>query len=167
MLEYAILLLFPAAMVFGGMMDLFTLTIPNRVSILLVATFFLAALVTGMPWSVLGMHLATGLVVFLIGFGLFAGGYVGGGDAKLLAAAALWLGYGPLPTYFMGVALAGGALALVILLYRAIIPPPFLLRQPWAVRLHNKTTGIPYGIALAVAALWIFPTTAWFVRIAA
>lgn len=166
MLEYGILLLFPAAMIFGGIMDLFTLTIPNRVSIMLVIAFFLAALVTAMPWPLLGLHLATGVAVFFIGFALFAGGLVGGGDAKLLAAASLWLGYSVLPIYALYVALAGGLLAVVILLYRAIIPPPFLMRLPWAMRLHNKSTGIPYGIALASAALLVFPNTTWFVRIA-
>jgi prepilin peptidase CpaA len=153
-------------MIFGGMMDMFTLTIPNRVSLVLIAAFFLAALVTGMSWTALGAHVATGLAVLLFGFALFAGGFIGGGDAKLLAAAALWLGFNDIALYVLYVAVAGGLLALVIVAYRAIIPPPFLMRQPWAMRLHAKAGGMPYGLALAAAALAIFPSTAWFQSLA-
>lgn len=165
MLEYSILLLFPAAMIFAGVMDLFTLTIPNRVSVALVAGFFAAALVTGMSWQALGGHIAVGGAVLLIGFMLFAFGYVGGGDAKLLAAAALWFGTSQVLAYLMMVAVAGGMLAVLVLLYRAIIPPPFLMKQPWALRLHDRKSGIPYGLALAAGALWVYPTTAWFATV--
>jgi prepilin peptidase CpaA len=155
-------MIFPLAMIFAGIMDLFTLTIPNRVSLVLIGGFFAAAIVVGMPLEVLAIHIATGLVVLALTFGLFAGGYIGGGDAKILAVAALWLGYGEVLKYLALVAVAGGLLALFVLLYRAIIPPPFVMRASWAVRLHDRKTGIPYGLALAAAALWLYPTTMWF-----
>jgi prepilin peptidase CpaA len=166
-LEYSILLLFPAAMLVGGMMDMLTLTIPNKISALLIAAFFAAAAVTGMSLTLVGVHLATGFVVLAIGFLLFAGGYIGGGDAKLLAAGALWFGHNDVLSYIICVAIAGGLLSVSMLLYRAIILPPFLMRQDWALRLHNKKAGIPYGVALAAAALWVFPSTAWFINAAA
>jgi prepilin peptidase CpaA len=165
-IEYAVLLIFPALMIFGGFFDMFTLTIPNRVSLVLVGSFFVAAVVTGMPASVVGMHVATGFCVLVVTFGLFAGGYFGGGDAKLLAVAALWIGFPDIAWYLVYVGLAGGLLALCILFYRMTIPPPFLMRQPWAMRLHEKTSGIPYGLALAAAALVIFPNSQWFLGVA-
>jgi prepilin peptidase CpaA len=36
-----------------------------------------------------------------------------------------------------------------------------LTGQPWLLRLHAKETGIPYGIALAIGALMIYPETEW------
>lgn len=165
-IEYVILLVFPLAMLVGGFMDLFTLTIPNRISLALIAGFIVAALITGMPLATFGSHVLTGLAVLALGIALFAGGYVGGGDAKLLAAAALWLGHTQVMPYIVLVAVAGGLLAILILLYRQIILPPYLMQQEWAQRLHNKTSGIPYGVALAAAALWIYPKTGWFAGIA-
>jgi prepilin peptidase CpaA len=36
-----------------------------------------------------------------------------------------------------------------------------LVGQDWAERLHQSDAGVPYGIALAAAALLIYPDTAW------
>ena len=162
MLEYPLLLVFPLAMAVGGLMDLLTMTIPNRVSLALVAGFVPAALLTGMPWTVFAGHVGAGAMMLVIGILMFSQGWIGGGDAKLLAAAALWLGFEDLLTYAVLVALLGGALALVILTYRTFIPPLWIGRPAWAVRLHDRKSGIPYGLALAAAALWIYPSTAWF-----
>lgn len=162
MLEYAVLLVFPAAMAFAGAMDLFTMTIPNRISIVLVAAFFVAAAITGIGWQALASHVGAGVLMLAVGIGMFAMGWLGGGDAKLLAAAALWLGFEHLVAYLLVAGIAGGLLAIVILLYRSILPPLWLARQGWALRLHGARTGIPYGIALAAAGLQVFPSTFWF-----
>ncbi len=162
MLEYAVLLVFPAAMAFAGAMDLFTMTIPNRISIVLVAVFFVAAAMTGMSWQALGSHVGAGVLMLGIGIGMFAMNWLGGGDAKLLAAAALWIGFEHLLGYLVVAGLAGGLLALVILFYRSMLPPLWLARQGWALHLHSARTGIPYGIALAAAGLHIYPSTSWF-----
>lgn len=161
MIEYAVLLIFPAAMAFAGAMDLFTMTIPNRISIVLVATFFVAAAMTGIGWQALASHVGAGLLMLAIGIGMFAMGWLGGGDAKLLAATALWLGFGHLLGYLMVAGLAGGLLALAILMYRSMLPPLWLARQGWALRLHSAKSGIPYGIALAAAGLHVYPSTMW------
>lgn len=160
--EYLMVLIFPAAMILGGVLDLFTLTIPNRISLALIIGFFVAALVTGMSWAAIGLHLAIGMAVLLLGIALFATGSIGGGDAKLLAAAALWLGHDQILSYVLMVTVAGGLLSILVLSYRSMILPPVLIRQPWALRLHDRSTGIPYGLALAAAALWIYPRTSWF-----
>jgi prepilin peptidase CpaA len=90
---------------------------------------------------------------------LFTFGWIGGGDAKLAAATALWLGWTPLADYGLVSALAGGALTLTILFARRIALPAVLASQTWIARLHNARSGIPYGIALALGGLAVYPET--------
>ena len=162
MIEYPILLIFPVAMAFAGAMDLLTMTIPNRVSILLVVGFAIAAAMTGISWQALASHVGAGALMLVVGIGMFALGWLGGGDAKLMAATALWVGLDHLLGYVLLAGIAGGALSLVILLYRSMMPPLWLARQGWAMRLHAAKSGIPYGIALAAAGLHVYPSTGWF-----
>jgi len=71
--------------------------------------------------------------MLVVGFAMFARGWVGGGDAKLMAAAALWLGFEHLFAFLLWTAILGGGLALLLLAYRRMLPPPWLIRQPWAL----------------------------------
>jgi prepilin peptidase CpaA len=155
------LLLFPALMAFAAASDLFTMTISNRVSLLLVAGFVLLALVGGMSLHAISMHIAAGLVVLTITFICFAFGWIGGGDAKLAAATALWLGFDHLLIYLVYAAVVGCAFALLLLSFRKWPLPTALMTQAWALRLHDGKSGIPYGVALAIAALLIYPDTIW------
>ena len=164
--ELAILLVFPASMAFAGSMDLLTMTIPNRVSLVLIAGFFCIAPFAGLGWSEIGSHALTGLATLAIGIAFFAQGWIGGGDAKFFAATALWLGYGNLFDYALLASLFGGLLTLAVLLIRFVHLPGFLIRQEWIARLHNANHGIPYGIALAAAGLLIYPQTGWVGAIA-
>jgi prepilin peptidase CpaA len=93
-------------------------------------------------------------------------GWIGGGDAKLAAATALWLGFDFLPSYLIYASLFGGALTLALLQFRKWPLPAMLAEQDWVVRLHRDDTGVPYGIALAAAALAIYPDTPWMSAIA-
>lgn len=161
MIEYALFLVFPAALAFAGAMDLVTMTIPNRISIALIVGFVVAAIVARMGWWELASHVGAGALMLVIGFGMFARGWLGGGDAKLLAAVALWFGFDQLLPYILLAAVAGGLLAIVLLAYRKFTPPLWLTRQAWAMHLHDQRTGIPYGIALAAAALKLYPSTPW------
>lgn len=164
--ESILLLVFPAAMAFAAANDLLTMTIPNRVSLVLVAGFAVAAIVAGLPAPTIALHIASGALALIVGFAMFARGWLGGGDAKLLASTALWLGFENLAQYGLLASLAGGALALTVLLYRTWLPPMFMAGPAWALRLHERNAGIPYGIALAAAALWIYPKTEWFTLLA-
>lgn len=161
MLEYPLLLVFPFAMAFAGAIDLLTFTIPNRVSLGLLAGFIAAAPLTDMQLPTFITHLGAGAATLLAGIVLFSRGWIGGGDAKLMAAAALWLGFDSLLVYITLTALLGGILAALLLSYRRHLPPVWLLRQPWAMRLHDPSEGIPYGIALAGAGLVVYPSTGW------
>jgi prepilin peptidase CpaA len=155
------LLLFPALMAFAASSDLLTMTISNRVSLLLAAGFAVLAVVTGMSLTEIGWHVAAGAAVLVITFVFFARGWIGGGDAKLAAATALWFGFPHLLDYLIYASLLGGALTLLLLQWRNWPLPAFLARQSWAQRLHDRNSGIPYGIALAAAALAIYPHTIW------
>src|SRR5664280_1832538 len=101
------LLLFPALMAFAASSDLLTMTISNRLSLALAGGFFLLALVTGMSLAAVGMHLAAGALVLVISVGFFSMGWIGGGDAKLAAATALWLGFDFLLDYLIDASLFG------------------------------------------------------------
>lgn len=155
------LFLFPTLMAFAAFSDLFTMTISNRVSLLLVAGFFVMALLVGMSGADLLSHLGAGAAVLAVTFTLFACGWIGGGDAKLAAATALWLGFEPLPSYLIYSSLFGGLLTLAILQYRIMPLPAALASQDWAVRLHRANAGVPYGIALAAGAIAVYPHTIW------
>jgi prepilin peptidase CpaA len=155
------LLLFPAMMAFAASSDLLTMTIPNRVSLILVGGYFVLALWLGTNPIEIGAHVGAALLVLLVCFGFFAAGWIGGGDAKLAAATALWLGFDHLLGYVLYASMLGGALTLLILQVRTMPLPAMLWGREWAERLHQANGGIPYGIALAAAALAIYPETPW------
>lgn len=162
MLEYPLLLVFPIAMAYAAVSDLLTLTIPNRISIALVAGFVAAALISNMTWPQIASHVAAATAMLLVTLVLFYRGWLGGGDAKLLATSALWIGFDHLLAYLLMVSIMGGLLAIAILTYRTTIPPLWISKPAWAVRLHDAKFGIPYGIALACAGLWLYPSTPLF-----
>ena len=160
-LDLARLLLFPALMAFAAVSDLFTMTISNRVSLALMAGFLALALPSGMGLHDILLHLGAGACVLAVAFACFAMGWVGGGDAKVAASAALWFGFGHLMNYLVYASLFGGVLTLVLLQFRQWPLPYSLAGQAWLLRLHAKESGIPYGIALAIGALTIYPETDW------
>jgi prepilin peptidase CpaA len=160
-LDVARLLFFPALMAFAAASDLFTMTISNRVSLALVAGFLALAFASGMAPSDILMHLAAGGAVLVGAFICFAFGWIGGGDAKVAAAAALWFGFAHLLNYLVYASLFGGVLTLLLLQFRQWPLPYVLAGQTWLLKLHAKESGIPYGIALAVGALLVYPETEW------
>lgn len=159
------LTLFPAMMAFAASSDLFTMTIANRVSIILVAGFGLLAALTGLGGSGLLSHVGAAAAVLAVVFVFFACGWIGGGDAKLAAATALWLGFAHLVDYLFYASLFGGALTLAIIYFRGIPLPQAFVGLSWAERLHRSDSGVPYGIALAAAALVVYPHTEWMTAI--
>lgn len=153
-----LLLVFPLLMIYGATMDVLTMRIANRISIVLVAAFVITAAIAGMPLATMLQHAAVGVAVLLVGMALFQFRLVGGGDAKLLSAAALWIGYGQLVPFLVWVTVFGGLLALLVLAYRNF-PAGALPLPGWALRLHRQGEGMPYGVAIAAGALIVYPAT--------
>jgi prepilin peptidase CpaA len=111
------------------------------------------------------MQAAVGVAALAVGMGMFAAGWIGGGDAKLFAASALWIGW-PATMSFLGVTgLAGGALAVSLLGLRSAYLRPYMPTGPaWFARLVEPGQNVPYGVAIAVGALVAFPTSAMIGR---
>jgi prepilin peptidase CpaA len=167
MLKDALLVtLFPACMAFAAATDLLTMTVPNRIAIMLVAGFFVAAPLAGLGFGDIGLHMLVGALALALAFGCFAMGWIGGGDAKLFAATALWIGPELVFAYSLTTALLGGALTLGILLWRGMPLPMAFAGQGWLARLHDSKEGVPYGIALAAAGLLAYPETAFMAAVA-
>lgn len=167
MIEYALLLAFPVAMAFAAANDLFTMTIPNKISLALIAVFAVAAFAAHLPWEQLLMHIGVGLGALCVCFVLFTFRLVGGGDAKLMAVGALWMGSDLVLPYVAYITIFGGILSLIILAYRRFVPAQAMELPGWALRLHTNGGGIPYGIAIAAAALALYPSTPWFLAFSA
>lgn len=160
MIREALLLgLFPAAMVFAAASDLVTMTISNRLSLFLAGSFFAAAALIGMPLAQVGYHVLASLLVLSVTFGFFAAGWIGGGDAKLAAATALWFGFPHLIEYLFFASIFGGVMTLLLLQLRGWPLPRALAGMQWIARLHARSSGVPYGIALAAAGLAVYPKT--------
>jgi prepilin peptidase CpaA len=166
MIEIIKLLLFPALMAFAASSDLLTMKIPNWVCLIMIGGFVILALAAGMSLQQFALHAGAGLLVLGITFGFFARGWIGGGDAKLAAATALWFGFEHLLDYALYGSIFGGVLTLVLLQYRAFPLPAVLVGRVWAERLHQPNGGVPYGIALAAAAMVVYPSTAWMQNLA-
>ena len=161
MLNLALILFFPFFMAYAAASDLVSMTISNKISLALIAGFMAFALYIGMPWSEIGWHWAMFAVVLLAGFALFAFGVIGGGDAKLAAATALWLGWEHVVLYVLTASFFGGLLTLVLLKMRSVPLPDRVSRVDWIARLYRADEGVPYCIALAAAAFTVYPQTPW------
>lgn len=166
MVELAVLMIFPAAMALAASSDLFTMTIPNWIPLALVAGFAVFAAASGMDAATIATHGGAGLAMLVLGFAMFSFGWIGGGDAKVFAATALWLGWGQLFEYAVFAGLLGGALALALLAFRSLPLPANVLGQPWIARLHTAGNGVPYGIALCTAGLIVFSRGPWMTALA-
>jgi prepilin peptidase CpaA len=164
--EILVLIALPLLLLGAACWDLASFTIPNFINVAVIAIFPLFALVAGLPLTAVGLHLLAGFLGLAIGFALFALGYIGGGDAKLFAGIALWMGFADLMPYALLASVFGGFLTLALLMLRQWPLPQTLARQPWILKLHDARSGVPYGVALAAGAFILLPHTEIF-RIAA
>lgn len=159
-------ILFPLAMVYAGLMDLMTMQIRNALVLALALGWVLLAPLAGFGIEELCWSFGVALLVFVLAFFCFARGWIGGGDAKLAAVTALWFEPEHALLYFTYASLLGGALTLVLLQFRARMLPAPLTGISWIATLHAPKSGVPYGVAMAPAALMVFPQTAWLAHAA-
>jgi prepilin peptidase CpaA len=146
---------FAVVMAIAAYEDFRRLVIPNLLPIILCVTWPLHFVASP---SLLAGAAAIGcaLAVFLVGAALFARGYLGGGDVKLLACATLWAGAGQTPSLLILTGVLGGALTLFLIMPlgaqlaaagRALLAPSAMPADP------SATKSVPYGVAIAGAAL--------------
>lgn len=157
MVSILALSVFAGLLIYAACSDIARMIIPNWVSIALAAAFPPAALMLGLPLAEVGMHLLFGAAVLAVGFFLFAANIFGGGDAKLLAAAAVWTGFNGFLPFIFWTALAGGALALLLLASRQFVKQAET-NPPFVNHLLQKQNGIPYGVAIMCGGLIAIPS---------
>jgi prepilin peptidase CpaA len=156
------LLIFPACLIWAAISDLRTMTISNRLCLILAGGFYPAALLLGLNPVMIGLHTLLAFIVLLAGMAMFAAGWMGGGDAKLMTAASLWLGLSAALPFVFYVALMGGALTLVFLILRKLFKRHTDTMSGWQQRLMTDKGGIPYGVAIFAGALMAAPSGALF-----
>ena len=129
--------------------DAVRLRISNMTVALVLISAIVAAIVAG-PELRLWQNLVVFLALLAVGTPMFAAGKLGGGDVKLLASAGLWFDFAGAPWLLIAVALAGGVLALLVLVIRSFNWSEGIRRR---VVLLRPGGGIPYGVAIAAGAL--------------
>ena len=162
-LALALLAVLPLLVIAAGLRDLTTMTIPNWISGLLIVAFFPAAFAAGLESNQVFANVGVGLVALVIGATMFALRWLGGGDAKLMAAACLWMGLQGVAPFILWTAVAGGAFSLALMFVRSSMVRNMLPAGPaWFGRLMEPKGDIPYGVAIAIGALLAFPSSVLF-----
>jgi prepilin peptidase CpaA len=142
---------FIAGQVAAAASDAMSMRIPNALILCLLAGYAVTTALSPPGWAGLAASAAVAAALLATGAALFAGGVMGGGDVKLLAVTGLWVGPAETPALLLLTALAGGALALALVLCRAAG-----LQRPVGGRvaaLCDPMDRVPYGIAIAAAAV--------------
>lgn len=159
-LQLVLLIICPALLIVAALKDVTTYTIPNWISLALICAFFPAALALGLDGAAIGLHAAIGGIALVAGMVMFALGWIGGGDAKVFAATALWLGWPASATFLLVTALAGGGLALTLLAMRSMLLRRYVSTGPaWLSRLAEPGENVPYGLAICIGGLAAFPAS--------
>lgn len=152
-MELLPVLILPLLLTIAAVSDVTTMTIPNWISGILVLAFLSLSITYGMPLREIGLSFGVGFAVLLLGMVLFALRWLGGGDAKLLAATSLWFGWSAVLPFLVYTMLVGGVLSLVFMKFRRLSLSPQVLAVSWVGRLHKIDEALPYGIAIAIGGL--------------
>lgn len=159
MYNAAVFLILPICLVLASLTDFLEMKIPNRIPAILAASFFLIMPFSGLGLVEIGWHLAAALMVFAVCFTLFALNVMGGGDAKILTAAALWFGFNTALFEFLAfTGYIGGLLTVAVILLRANWDKLATvgMKLPQTLMVANK---IPYAIAIGAAGLIAYPSS--------
>lgn len=149
----------PILLALASATDFLEMTIPNWIPTLLIVMFFASCPFIELTLAEISWHIAAALVVFAACFALFAINVMGGGDAKLLTAVALWYGFnGSLLHFLVYTGYLGGLLTILIILLRANWDKLATvgIRLPETMMAARK---IPYAIAIGAAGLLTYPNS--------
>ncbi|HJS32148.1 MAG TPA: prepilin peptidase [Alphaproteobacteria bacterium] len=159
------LALYCGVLLWAAVSDARSYIIPNRLVLILIAAFVLAAPLL-LPLPAIMRHVLAGIGVLAVGLALFHFRLLGGGDVKLFAAASLWVGLDLLVPQLLLVFLAGGVLSVVLLLLRTTWGHGLFLslfgRWMALPRLLGKGEPVPYGIAICLGSLALAPAMTMF-----
>lgn len=158
-LTLVMLSVLPALVIAAAISDLTTMTIPNWISAVLVLAFFPAAFLVGLSPVEVMVHAGVALAALIAGAGMFAVRWIGGGDAKLMAAASLWFGLQGASLFLVWTGLVGGGFCLLLVALRPALRPYVAYGPAWVGRLLEPKGDIPYGVAIAAGALMAFPAS--------
>lgn len=147
-------LAYPACLCWAAKSDIESMTIPNRLNMILAAAFIPVAMLAGLNWEAWAIHLGIGVAGLVLGMALFAFRLMGGGDAKLIAAASLWLGVDGFVALLIYTALAGGVLTVILMSARKLYGH-YAGVLPANLGRHLQEKGdIPYGVAICAGGLF-------------
>ena len=160
MIAHVVIFVFAVLLLAAAWTDARGFTIPNWIPGALVALWPLGAVLLGLGWADAGFALATGLGLLVVMIALWSTGSIGGGDAKLLAAAGLWFGWPDVLIFLLFTAVAGGVLALALVMLRRLAPwlPIDAARLDGTVLAPGQPA--PYAVAIAAGALIALPQSA-------
>jgi prepilin peptidase CpaA len=154
---YYLVLIYPACLLWAAVSDLRTMTIPNRLSLILAVGFFPAALLYKPELGFIFDHLMVGLIGFCLGLAAFALRFMGGGDAKLIAATSLWFSFSGLLPLLVYIALMGGLLTILLILARFFFQVYVPSMPPFMQTLMKPKGDIPYGLGICAGAILAAP----------
>ena len=145
-----------ALLAFAALHDIGFRTVPNWVSVALLAV----GLVLRLTQGDLGMGLVCGLSVFAATYAFWRFGWMGGADVKLLTASAVFVPHGTVPNLVVYTSLAGGLLAVIYIIGGRLAPrraslgtaPDNLFRRALRCELRRLSRRGPLPYATAIAA---------------
>jgi len=150
----------------AGVCDYFTLKIPNWLNITIAVAVIPFVILAEMPIEVFAWHVVAGILTFIIAYIMFAFGLFGGGDAKMLAACALWIGWDGMFNFSVYIVIAGGLLGLALTAWKWLATKQDSEGFAWARGfITEKQLQLPYGIAIAASGIIVFPATWWMQQI--
>lgn len=152
------MVIFFSGMLHASITDLQHRKIANFTIMVLLGLWMPVAFVAGLPWDAMLTSVLATMLVFILGFGCFCMGWLGGGDVKLAAVAALWLGAGITPAFLMLATIFG---ALIALVFASIA----YLKRRRGEPIRTELTMLPYGPGLASAAVVLFGKSQWFTHL--
>lgn len=168
MLAQAAILVFAGLMLLAAWADVKSYTIPNWIPGVMALAFIPGAWAMGLGWAEAGAFVLTGFAVLVVMIGLWLPGWIGGGDAKLIAAGALWFGWPDAAMFLLLSGVAGGALAVGLLMLRRFAPGLPGMKADWIANSPlREGAPAPYALAIAAGALWALPMSGMIDSLAA
>ena len=158
-LTLLLLAILPTLAIVAGLKDLTSMKIPNWISGALILAFFPVAFISGLEPMTVAAHVGIALAALVVGAGMFALRWIGGGDAKLIAASCLWLGVSGSGMFLLWTGVMGGLFCFVLLFARFHARPYVGAFPGWAAKLLEPRGDIPYGVAIAAGVLMAYPSS--------